>query len=240
MAHFTEEEQIEALKRWWSDYGKAVTAAVVVAVAGFWGWTQYQSHKVEQAQQNSATFEKMVSAMRGSGESDQQSQSEVRALAQQLSADETDSLYGNFAELYLAKLAVESGELDTARTRLQSVIDNAADSAVGDLARLRLARVLAASGDYESAHKTLQQDGVSEAFQTLYTEATGDLYLSQNKMSEAQQAYQKAMDSLEMTDFMRRQLLQTKLDSTKVAAENTAVEPENAATPAVTDEEGEA
>ena len=36
--HITEEEQIEALKRWWDENGKQVVLAIVLTVGGYFGW----------------------------------------------------------------------------------------------------------------------------------------------------------------------------------------------------------
>lgn len=246
-SHLTEEEQIEALKRWWTEYGKIVVAGVVVALGGFWGWTQYQNYKVEQAEDHSVLFEKLVSTVRTSaaeGDLDSQGQAEAQAIAKQLSEDTPESLYGNFADLYIARTAVEDGDLEAARNRLQIVVDRAADGALKELAQLRLARVLAALGNADAALGILNQSGISPAFHSLYTEVKGDVYISQNKLVEAQQAYQDAMDSLEMTDFMRRQLLQTKLNNSKVASSDSqdASANESPAAPSATETapEGEA
>ena len=39
--HITEEEQIEALKRWWDENGKQVVLAIVLTVGGYFGWQAY-------------------------------------------------------------------------------------------------------------------------------------------------------------------------------------------------------
>ena len=47
--HITEEEQIEALKRWWDDNGKQTILAIVLTVGGYFGWQAWTQHVDEQA-----------------------------------------------------------------------------------------------------------------------------------------------------------------------------------------------
>ena len=49
MEYETEEQQVEALKEWWAENGRAIIAGVVLGgvVIGGWGW--WQSHRENQA-----------------------------------------------------------------------------------------------------------------------------------------------------------------------------------------------
>ena len=47
----TEEEQIEAVKRWWNENGRAVVFAVVIGVSGSFGWQFWQDSKQEGREQ---------------------------------------------------------------------------------------------------------------------------------------------------------------------------------------------
>ena len=40
--HLSEEEQIEAFKRWWAENGLQMIAAVVLIVGGYFGWQFWQ------------------------------------------------------------------------------------------------------------------------------------------------------------------------------------------------------
>lgn len=224
-AHLTEEEQIEALKRWWNDYGKTVTVAVVVAVGSFWGWNQYQDYKVKKAQESSVIFEKFVASTAAANDTAAVADyAEIQALVAQITEQNPDGLYANFAELYLAKAAVDKGQFDAAKTHLQNVVDTAANQTVHDLAQLRLARVLAAADDMEGAMALLKKP-VSEPFISPYAEAKGDILTLQNLIEEARKAYQAALDSIDENAFMRRNLLQMKLDNTKIASDTPAISP---------------
>ena len=49
----SEEQQVEAIKDWWKENGKAVVLGVVVGLGGLFGWRYYQDSVVQaQAHQN--------------------------------------------------------------------------------------------------------------------------------------------------------------------------------------------
>lgn len=225
-AHLTEEEQIEALKRWWSENGKILTAAVVVALGGFWGWSQYQSYQVTKAKNNAIAYQQLSEAISELETSEDKAVQEEKAvaIAKQLSSEQSDTLYGDFAQMYLAKQAIEKGDWQTAKVELEAVVADPANPGIKELAQLRLARVLAASGDGDQALSILSSK-VSKAFESLYAEVKGDIYLSQDKLSEARAAYQKATDALDASDFMRRSTLKIKLDNTTVASDMPDITP---------------
>lgn len=215
--HLTEEEQLEALKRWWKENGKSTVAAIAVIGAGFFGWNQYQSHQVKVAQEGSALYEEFIAATTELGDkaSDEQ-KSTVMVLADGIVAQNPNGLYANFAELHVAKLAVEGGNLEEAKKRLQAVSTNGNNDAIKELATLRLARVEMALGSAEQALKVLQKD-VSTAYAGAYAELRGDIMLSQKKYGEARTAYQTALDNLNDPRSMSRSLIQLKIDSASVA-----------------------
>ena len=50
----TEEEQVEALKKWWDENGRSTIAAIIVALGigfGWQGWQKYQDTESENASQ---------------------------------------------------------------------------------------------------------------------------------------------------------------------------------------------
>lgn len=219
-AHLTEEEQIETIKRWWKDYGKTVVAAILLGLIAFFGWNFYQNRQAEQADERSVVFDKLVTTVtEAEGNLDEQESAQLRQLAQDLASN--DDLYADFAELHLAKLAVEQGDMNKARQHLQAVADGGSNEAIKSLANLRIARVLASSGDAEGALAILsaQPNG---AFAAVYAEVRGDVLLAQNRLQDAQSAYQAALAAVG-NQPMRRNILQLKLDNTRIASESTEV-----------------
>lgn len=211
-AHLTEEEQLEALKRWWQENGKFTVVLVALVVAGWFGWQGWQERQRQQAEAASLVYQDLVEA--SIVEADESLAEDKRAtathLAGQLKSEYASSQYAQNAALYLAKLAVESRELDKAVAELQWVLDQNPEQGVELVTRLRLARVYAAQNAYEKALTTLEGDNV-EAFAAAYAEVRGDIYVAQNKAQQARAAYQLALDKLLPGQASRRELIQIKL-----------------------------
>ena len=53
----TEEEQVEALKRWWQANGKSLILTIAVTVGGVLSWNAYQDQQVSQAETASVYFQ---------------------------------------------------------------------------------------------------------------------------------------------------------------------------------------
>ena len=61
----TEEEQVEAIKRWWDENGKSTIAAIVLALAAGFGWQGWQGYQVDQRQAASDVYQAMLQALSG-------------------------------------------------------------------------------------------------------------------------------------------------------------------------------
>lgn len=242
-AYLTEEEQIEALKRWWKDNGKTIVAATAVSLAIFFGWNQYKDHQVTKAAEGSVIFQKFVALTTeiGQEKTSAEQEAQIQTLTEELNAHSNNDLYANYAQLYLAKLAVEKGDLDSAMTILGKITDESLDLSVKDLARLRHARLLAASGKNEEALTKLSAN-VSASYASAYSETKGDILLGAKRIQDAHAAYQTALLSTTPDQVMRLQLIKLKLENTAVAAKvdsPSSVVPETVS-PHTSKEEGEA
>ena len=63
--HITEEEQIEALKRWWEENGKQTILGIALIVGGYFGWQAWTDHSEEQASAASLTYQEMLDNLAG-------------------------------------------------------------------------------------------------------------------------------------------------------------------------------
>ncbi len=208
--HLTEEEQLEALKRWWKENGKFIVLAVVVAVGGYFGWGAWQDQQRAQAEAASAQYEQLLNSLRAP---DQELPAEVVQELKQGSG-----LYAYNAALIKARTAVEKGDLDAAAKELQWVLDESPEAPVAQLTHLRLARVLAAQGSHQAALAELQRTEPSESFASEYAEVRGDILLAQGNTDEARSAYQFALENLTSPQQNRAGLLQMKIDNLKTAS----------------------
>ncbi len=200
----TEEEQVEAIKKWWNENGKSIIAGVVIGITAIFGWRAYDSHMVVQAEQASVLYEQMIVAARTNDEEN------VLVYANRIFDDYNASTYAVFASLMLGKVAAEAGELEQAETHFRWVLENSSQAEFEHIARLRLARVLIASDKLELASDTLNVSKPGD-FVARYDELRGDIYVIQGKSDEAIRAYEKSLvNSKGSADA--QSVLQMKLD----------------------------
>lgn len=203
--HRTEEEQVEAIKKWWKENGTSIVAGIVIGITAIFGWRAYNTHTMQQAEAASTLYEQMLVASR---ENDTEN---VRVYADRVITDYKSSTYAVFATLMLAKLAAESGDLDKAESHLNWVLDNNSQVEIEHIARLRLARILISSEKLDLAMKTLSVSKPGE-FIARYEELRGDILVKQGKLEDAQQAYTKALANSVATEGAKN-VLQMKLDN---------------------------
>ncbi|WP_299975899.1 tetratricopeptide repeat protein [uncultured Pseudoteredinibacter sp.] len=214
--HLTEEEQLEAIKRWWDENGKALLTTALLIVAGYSGFQFWQTKQQAQAEAGSVVYEELLQAASPQNPTAEQKNT-AKFLAQQLVDEHSGSFYGISGDLFLAKIAVQANELDLAATHLNSAIAQGPSEALRPIVYQRLAKVQSAKGDNAAALATLDK-GQTQAVIGSFAETRGDIYMAQNDADGARASYQLAIDSLAAEDIARRQPLQDKLASVPVAA----------------------
>ncbi len=200
----TEEEQVEAIKKWWNENGKSIIAGIVIGVTAIFGWRGYVTHNATQAKAASILYEQLLLASRKNDTSN------MRNLADSIITDYESSIYAIFSKLMLAKIDSESGNLENAEVHLKSILDNKLRDEFKHIARLRLARVLIANNKLESAEKILSEIK-SNQFIAHYEELRGDILVKQGKTKEAAQAYKNSLANSAKTEEAQL-ILQMKLD----------------------------
>lgn len=214
--HLSEEEQIENFKRWWKDNGKVVVIGVVLAVVSYFSYTVWQDKKLAKAQAASTQFEsltKLMAVQPGKTMSDAD-KTTAEHIAGELKEKNSGTLYANTAALFLAKLAVESGNLDKAVTELKWVLASKPDVGTEQLAKLRLARVYIAKGALSDAQPLVAGEPI-KAFASDYAEVNGDILKAQGNKEAALTAYQKALKENDSQSQERGMVLQLKIDELK-------------------------
>lgn len=222
-AHLTEEEQLEALKRWWNENGKSTVMGVALVVAGYFGWQGWQGNQQHQAETASAHYQDMLEALEtapGQALADDK-RATVIHLAKGLKEEHRSSLYASQAALFLAKLASEQGDLAAAAAELQWVIERDVDAVLTKVAQHRLARVRLAESEYDQG-LALVSDVEAGSFESLFAETRGDLLLAKGDVGGARAAYQLAQQTQGEADRSRAALLAMKLDDLKGPAETAA------------------
>lgn len=200
-----EQEQLDALKQFWKQYGALIVTLAVLALAtfaGVRGWSYYQRGQSEQA---SALFGKLEEAVR------KNDVSQVGSLGAQIIDKYGRTGYGPMAALLLARTNYDNGDAAAAAARLQWAIDKAKDDEIAALARLRLAGIRLDEKKHDEALALLEAKH-AEAFVPLYADLRGDILAAQGKPAEARAAYKIALEkSLPNSNY--RNVVQIKLDA---------------------------
>lgn len=212
--HLTEEEQIETIKNWWRENWFSVVLPIVLAALAYTAWNYWGNYQATQAQLASDKYQALIEVVEGAGDlslSDEAIE-QATSLAVNLSESHGGTLYADMAELILARLSVDAGNLAVAEVQLQKVVDGGQTAAVKNIARSRLAKVLLAQEKYDAALAMVVANS-DPAMKAQFAEIRGDIYLDQDLLREANTAYQEALDSLDENNFSRRSLLQFKLQA---------------------------
>lgn len=198
----TEEEQLEAIKRWWQENGRGIVLGIVLALGVGFGWQAWQKSRQQAAEAASTLYQQMLVAL---STEDGQGLASARALAERIRDEYRGSSYAQFAALHLARLAVTDGQLAEAEGQLRWVLAMAdKGSDMEQIARLRLARVVAAAGDPAQALDMLAEPGASYA--ASYAIARGDILLAEGREGDALAEFEGAASAMDPDTPMPRTL----------------------------------
>lgn len=212
MAYQTEEEQVEALKRWWRDNGTAVVAGVVLAGGAVFGWQGWQKQQSAVREGASIQYENLMDAYEKAvtAEAGEKDHATLSHVATEMRDEYPKTTYAQYAAMQMARFYVEQGELVKARSELDWVLSAKPEPELAELVQLRLGQILHAQGDSEQALDLLT--GVESGSQSVsYLELRGDILINLQRIPEARSAYESAMQLAE-EQGERRPLLEMKLD----------------------------
>ncbi len=182
----SEEEQVEALKKWWKENGKSVVGGVVLGLAAVFGWQYWNQHQQQVAGQASMLFEQMNQSLT-------QGNLDVAAKqAEAISASFDGSAYDTFATLALARVKLEQGDQDAATALLRRVVEKGNTPSLQQIARLRLGRILVSAGDTDGAAAVVDA-APDDSFRGEFKALAGDIALARGDQAAARDAYLEAL-----------------------------------------------
>jgi predicted negative regulator of RcsB-dependent stress response len=198
-----EQEQLDALKAFWKQYGNLITWGLVLVLAVYAGLNGWRWWQRDQAAKAGAMFEQLAQAARA-GDAQR-----AGAIFGDLKERYARTGYAQQGALLAARVQFERGQADAAQASLAWAAENAVEDEYRSVARLRLAGLQLQAKAYDAALKTL--DGATApTFAALVADRRGDVLLAQGKTAEARAAYAQARAAMdEKVEY--RQLIDAKL-----------------------------
>lgn len=203
----TEEQQVDAIKKWWHENGTAFILCVVIGLGGLWGWRYYNDSVISSQEKASSEFSQTLVKF-------ELDSSEDGAKEMQTFIDNNKgNNYATLAGLLLAKESVANKNFELAKTQLSALLKDNSYEPLNPVIKLRLARVEGELGEYDAAlallDKVTEQGFVAEAQQ-----AKGNIYLKQGDLDAARSAFEAALAA---SEARVDPILQLQLDDLAVA-----------------------
>jgi predicted negative regulator of RcsB-dependent stress response len=197
----SDDEQVEALKKWWNENGRSIVVGMVLGLGAVFGWQAWTQHQEQVASQASLRYEKMAIAIQtGSVES-------AVKQGEKIVSEWPDSSYAALASLDMAKIKLSQGDSDAVKQHYEWVLDNAKDPSLKQLARLRMARILLSANNIEGA-EALAAKADKDSYAGEFAALRGDIAKARKEFAAARTAYTEALNS----NAGNSRIIQMKLD----------------------------
>ncbi len=202
--HSTEEQQVEAIKKWWKENRWSLIGGVAIGIGALVGgraWVDGQNTYMEAASSEYLNLQEKMT----SGRND-----EAAVHGAQLLGQYSDTPYASLAAMAMAKIKMDAGDLVAASSHLRWALDNTSQDTVRHEATLRLSRILLADSKFTEALALLNVTDTGN-YTSAYEQLKGDVYVADGKQEFARTAYTRALKQLSPT-ASDRFILQMKLD----------------------------
>ena len=183
----TEEQQVEALKRWWKENGTSLLVGLLVGVSALFGWRYYNDQNHIHAVQASDLYMQVMQSA-----ATQTIDDKTININNTLINSYSDTPYAALSSLVLAKAEYEKGNVDLAVAQLELAVKHANDNVLKQIAGLRLVRVYIEQKNYDAALAILKAKH-DVAYDAQYEELKGDVYSAKGDAAQARTAYDKAI-----------------------------------------------
>jgi len=188
--YMTEDEQLEAIKKWWKRYNGIVIVSISVVMLVISGFRYWSWHEQKVTQLASNTYEHLMVAFSNHDNKG------VRGYANQLITEYGKTVYADAAHLALAKLYVERANYARAHEELRKVAVHSKMPTLKQAAKIRLARLMAAEKSYDNALSELA--GVTDsAYMPIVNELKGDIYAATGRYPQAVSFYREALNEVQ-------------------------------------------
>ena len=186
----TEEQQLEALKKWWKENGTSIIVGLFVGVSALFGWRYYGDQQNVHALQASDLYMQVAQSVALDKVDDK-----VIDISNKLVNDYADTPYAALTSLTLAKTEYEKSNLDGATAQLELAVKLANEDHIKQIANLRLVSIYIEQKKFDEAASSLNM-AHSDVYAAQYDEARGDLHVAKGETAQARAAYDKAIELL--------------------------------------------
>lgn len=180
----SENEQVDALRRFLIENGKALAVGIVLGIGALVGWRFWQNHQSDGAMTSSIAYQQASEAL-AKGDA-------PGVLAAEKFSGENKNSYGVLSSLQLARYHADKGEFAQAETQLRTALTQTKDVDLQALTALRLARVQVQQSKADDALKTL--DTITQAgWAAMVADVRGDALVNKGDNTAARDAYDKGV-----------------------------------------------
>jgi predicted negative regulator of RcsB-dependent stress response len=184
----TEEQQIEALKKWWKENGTSLIVGLFVGVSALFGWRYYVEQNNLHAIQASDLYMQVMQST-----ALQRVDDKTIDINNKLINEYSDTPYAALSLLALAKFDYEKDNIDAAVAQLELAIKHANDDLIKQISSLRLVQLYIEQKNYSEAMALLNEPH-DAAYDARFEELKGDLYYAKGDVDQARMAYDKAIN----------------------------------------------
>ncbi|GAA4815980.1 hypothetical protein GCM10011365_01310 [Marinicella pacifica] len=207
LEEYDDYEQEQIIKDWLRQNWFTIFAGIVLGIGGLWGYAKWQNAQQTQNNHAAAEYQKLIQVI------ENQTPEDAAEVLQRYDDEYGVNYYAIKAHMTLATRWLEKGDINQAIEQYQTALKAKPGKPMAEMIRLRLARLFVDNGQYESAQEQLSLVQ-SQAYETMVEEIKGDIFVAENKLKKAQDAYQLALLSGE--GYSGKALLEMKLSDVKV------------------------
>lgn len=182
----SEEQQVEAIKKFWDENGNSLIAGLVIGLSGFIGFNYYKDYQLEQELSTAEAYQTVL-------ENNAEDSKAFVAEGEKFIIAHGDSSYASLTALSLAKEAANEKDWAKVETQLKVAMEKAKNDGIKAIATTRLARVQIQQEQLDAALSTLSAP-LPASFKATVEEIKGDVFIKQGKKDLARNAYQAAID----------------------------------------------
>ncbi|CAB1274924.1 YfgM family protein [Candidatus Nitrosacidococcus tergens] len=203
----SDQENSEVIKKWWRENYRIILIGILVSSITFLAARSWIIHRYSRSIEASTLYQLVVNTVAAP-----QNDAEIYNSARRIKESYSDTPYGLFSALILAKEDEKQGDLKTALSHLEWALKHTKekDSEFREIIYLRIARLLLADNQLDNALNALENINSKNLTASYAEEIRGDIYLKLGKIKEAKEAYQEGLQNLKL-ETQHQQIIKLKL-----------------------------